>query len=339
MTYVAAQLNPELMKDIPKLLAELPDEYLEELLDNVEWNATIKGWGRTTINYYEGDTKPLEGHPIGEPYHRWSWENSFEREQAMVARRTMNRGGKLRELLYSWPIFAFALFCAAWKRNPEFDEYGWDGETELIPKWKINIINKYGDARVGHICTYKSYPETYNNEYPFLNRNGKFIDLEKTKGGAEELKGYLYRHFINPDGGGLGEMESETEVVEQVYDLTKDGSIKEGSYQIGLYLERGKDNCYYGDGDNIRIIVSEFGSPPLLDEMPVKEGRLRTRSVKPETTTLLSIIHTKYGGDSINRVRPYMVKDALQWLNWLPLILFKPIENQNSFMNWKYPPF
>ena len=39
------------------------------------------------------------------------------------------------------------------------------------------------------------------------------------------------------------------------------------------------------------------------------------------------------------RVRPYMVKDALQWLNWLPLILFKPIENQNSFMNWKYPPF
>ena len=330
MTYVAAQLNPELMKDIPKLLAELPDEYLEELINNVEWNATLnKGWGRTTINYYEGDLKALEFHPIGEPYHilLTSYFNN------------RNRKYTIQELASSSPEFAFALFCAAWKRNPEFDEYGWDGETGLIPKWKINIINKYGDARVGHICTYKNSPQSFDNMYPFLNRNGRFIDLEKTSGGKEELKGFLYRHFINPDGGGLGEMESETEVVEQVYDLTKNGSIKEGSYQIGLYLERGKDNCYYGNGDNIRIIASEFGSPPLLDEMPVKEGRWNTRKATPESSTLLSIIHTKYGGDSINTVRPYMVKDALQWLNWLPLILFKPIENQNSFMNWKYPPF
>ena len=176
-------------------------------------------------------------------------------------------------------------------------------------------------------------------DYPFLNRNGKIIDLEKPSGGAEELKGFVYRHFMNPDGGGLGEMESEAEVVEQVYDLTKNGSIKEGSYQIGLYLERGKDNCYYGNRDNIRIMASEFGSPPLLDKMPVKEGRWNTRKATPESSTLLSIINIKYGGDTINRIRPYMLKDALQWLDWLPLILFKPIETQKSFMNWKYPPF
>jgi len=121
--------------------------------------------------------------------------------------------------------------------------------------------------------------------------------------------------------------------------LTKNGFIKEGSYQIGLYFEIKIDNCYYGDGNNIKIMTSEFGSPPLLDEMPVKEGRMRTRRVTPESSILLSIIHTKYGGDSINTVRPYMVKDALQWLTWLPIILFKPLENQNSFMNWKYPPF
>ena len=319
MNYVAAKLNPDLMRDIPSLLAELPDEYLEELLDDVEWNATIDGMGRTTINYYEGDSKALEGHPIGEPYNR-----------------IINNTENIQELIYSWPEFAFALFCAAWKRNPEFDEYGWDGETGLIPKWKLNIINKYGDARVGHICTYKSSPQTFDMEYPFLNRNGKFIDLE---GPALELKGYLYRHFIYPDGGGLGEMESEAEVVEQVYDLTKNGFIKEGSYQIGLYLKRGKDNCYSGNGDNIRILNSEFGSPPLLDEMPVKEGILGSLGPSPVSSTLLSIIHTKYGGDSINTLRPYMVKDGLQWLTWLPLILFEPIENQNSFMNWKYPPF
>lgn len=327
MTYVAAQLNPDLIRDIPKLLMELPDEYLEELIDNVEWNATLKEIGRITINYYEGDRKAVEGHPIGEPYTRIAGSFAFGTTE------------NIQELIYSWPEFAFALFCAAWKRNPEFDEYGWDGETGLIPKWKLNIINKYGDARVGHVCTYKSSPQTFDKEYPFLNRNGKIIDLEKPSEGAEQLKGFLYRHFINPDGGGLGEMESEAEVVEQVYDLTKNGSIKEGSYQIGLYLESGKDNCYYGNGDNIRIMASEFGSPPLLDKMPVKEGRWRTRRETPESSTLLSIIHTKYGGDSINTVKPYMVKDALQWLTWLPLILFKPIENQNSFMNWKYPPF
>ena len=77
--------------------------------------------------------------------------------------------------------------------------------------------------------------------------------------------------------------------------------------------------------------------PPLLDELPVKEGRLRRET--PESSTLLSIIHIKYGGNSINSVKSYMVKEGLKWLTWLPLILFKPIENQNSFMNWKYPPF
>ena len=315
MTYVAAQLNPDLMRDIPNLLAELPDEYLDELINNVEWNATLKGIGRTTINYDVGDLDSVKGHPIGEPYNR-----------------IINNTENIQELIYSWPEFAFALFCAAWKRNPEYDEYGWDGETGLIPKWKLNIINKYGDARVGHVCNEEG-------EYPFLNRNGKIIDLEKPSGGAEELQGFLWRHFMNPDGGGLGEMEGELEIVEQVYDLTKNGSIKEGSYQIGLYLERGKDNCYYGNGNNIRIMASEFGSPPLLDKMPVKEGRLQTRRETPESSTLLSIIHTKYGGDSINTIKPYMVKSALQWLDWLPLILFKPIENQKSFMNWKYSPF
>lgn len=318
MTYVAAQLNPDLMRDMPILLAELPDEYLYELIESVEWNATLKGIGRTTINYDVGDLDSVKGHPIGEPHNR-----------------IINNTENIQELAYSWPEFAFALFCAAWKRNPEFDEYDWDGETGLIPKWKLNLINKYGDARVGHACTSHSSDLTY----PFLNRNGKIIDLEKPQGGEEELQGVLWRHFMNPDGGGLGEMESEAEIVEQVYDLTKNGSIKEGSYQIGLYLERGKDNCYYGNGGNIRIMASEFGSPPLLDEMPVKEGRLRTRRVTPESSTLLSIIHTKYGGDSINTVKTYMVKEALQWLDWLPLILFKPIENQNSFMNWKFPPF
>ena len=185
MTYVAAQLNPDLVKDMPSLLAELPNEYLDELIENVEWNASLKGIGRTTINYDVRDLDSVKGHPIGEPY-----------------KRIINNTENIQELIYSWPEFAFALFCAAWKRNPEFDEYGWGGETGLIPKWKINIINKYGDTRVGQICTYKSSPQSFDKEYPFLNRNGKIIDLEKPSGGAEELKGFLYRHFINPDGGG-----------------------------------------------------------------------------------------------------------------------------------------
>lgn len=318
MAYVAAQLNPDLVKDMPSLLAELPDEYLDELIESIEWNATLKGIGRTTINYDVGDLDSVKGHPIGEPYNR-----------------IINNTENIQELIYSWPEFAFALFCAAWKRNPEFDEYGWDGETGLIPKWKLNIINKYGDARVGYACTTPSSDPIY----PFLNRNGKIIDLEKPQGGEEELQGVLWRHFMNPDGGGLGEMEAEAEIVEQVYDLTKNGSIKEGSYQIGLYFEIGKDNCYFGEKDNIKIMTSEFGSPPLLDKIPVKEGRMITRREKPDSSTLLSIIHTKYGGDSINRVRLYMVKGGLQWLDWLPITLFKPIENQNSFMNWKFPPF
>ncbi len=73
MTYVAAKLNPDLVKDMPSLLAELPNEYLDELIQSVEWNATLEGIGRTTINYDVGDLDSVKGHPIGEPYNRIYW--------------------------------------------------------------------------------------------------------------------------------------------------------------------------------------------------------------------------------------------------------------------------
>lgn len=332
MTYVTAQLNPKLVKAIPNLVAELPTEYLDELIDSIEWNVTLKGIGRTTLNYYEGDIQEVEGHPIGEPYYRYKIAESFY------------------ELVYSWPEFAFALFCAAWKRNPEFDEYGWGGEPNLITKWKLKIINEYGDIRVAPICNYINnarYNKEMGNGYDYINRNGKIIDLENTKSNpsGEVLSVDLYTYLITPYNLGLGELECEAEIVEQVYGLAENGSIREGQYQIGLYfnestgVESHETNCYDGEGPHLYILNSEYGLPQLVDEMEFKGIDYKQKDFSTSVAVLTSIIHTKYVGNIVDRIKGYKVKEGLNWLKWLPALLFKPVITHNSFMNWKYPPF